>query len=107
MKNLSEHRANERSRILRNARFLRDSLKPSNLLDRATQNTRKNASEVGYKIAATAQENKAILAAVGGTLVAALLYQPLRFLISRRKDAVDDTSASVDEEDTEEVTTED
>ena len=104
LKILSEQRSAERSRIFRNARVLRESLKPTNLFERATQSTRKNASEAANKIVVKAEENKGIIAALGGTLVAALLYQPLKFLITGRQ--VDDDGVSADEQTPEDITTE-
>ncbi|VAW03241.1 hypothetical protein MNBD_ALPHA04-95 [hydrothermal vent metagenome] len=83
LRNLHADRRNQRSQISHDVRYLKNSLKPKNLLERAARSVKYNAIDARGKAVAKIKSNPGTAFAVGGTLLAALLYRPAKALISR------------------------
>ncbi len=83
LKNLHVDRRNQRSRISHDVRYLKNSLKPKNLLERVARSVRYKAVDASDKAITKVKSNPGTAFAVGGTILAALLYRPAKVLISR------------------------
>lgn len=99
LRNLAELRESGRDRIAKDVGFLKESLKPDNLIERARKSGTMKAEEIKDQAIKTAKANPAGIAAVGGLVTLAILYNPVRRILSNRNKPVNtETEYATDDE---------
>ena len=89
MSDLRDQRGAVRQQLLNDVAGLRHSLKPTSLKLRAKNLMRNNLADVGQSATKNLHKHSTLLTVIGGGLVAAALYKPVRMLLDRVDDEVD------------------
>ncbi len=86
LRNLSAARKVRHEQFSKSLNNIRTELKPDNLMDRISKSTKERAAVMGDKIGDKARSNPAAILAIGGAVLTAALYQPVKSAIKRLGD---------------------